>query len=225
LLPYIVLDIETGFADKATVARAVERIKPPSNYKDPEKISKWMEDAATQAAEDSALLDGSPVTCISLVCGKARHVFDSSVKDGEATMLNQVRHFLDTETGPDTVVVGHNHLAFDLPRLRSAYLRNRLALPMIFRVDLDETKRPKVADTMRMFHYFTSERHEDRHVSLRDVVAALGLPPLKDGVTGKDMPALAKAGKWGTVREYCLLDAVATEAAYLLMTCQHASLK
>lgn len=223
MLAYIVLDIETGFADKDTVMRAAEGWAPPANVKDPEKVAERRSAAYAAIVEKSALLDGSPITCVALVCGAtgARKVFTSEGRGGEKGMLHDVRAFLDEQTGPDTVLVGHNLCGFDLPRLRVAYLRNRLALPQILRVDVDEAKRPRVFDTMRQFHYFTSERHEDRHISLRDVVAAFGLPALKDGVSGKDMPRLADEGKWDIIREYCLLDAVATEAAFLMMNSAH----
>ena len=219
---YVVIDIETGFASEAVIERALAGWTAPSNVKDPDKIAERRQQAAAGFLEKSALLDGSPITSIALVCGKDRQVFAGP---DEVDILTKFRSALDAATGPETVLVGHNICGFDLPRLRSAFIRLRLVLPMALRLDNDEEKRAVVFDTMRSFRYFSSERHEDRFVSLADVIDAFGLPRYKDGISGKDMPALAKSGKWDTIREYNLLDAVATEAVYLLMNSTHKDMK
>lgn len=222
IFPYITLDIETGNAPEDIIKRAVSQLKAPSNYKDPGKIQEWLDNAAEGVREKSALLDGAPVTCVAAVCGASREVFLGA---DEGKVLTDLRAHMDAVTGPDTVIVGHNHLSFDLPRLRAQCIRARLALPMCLRLHEDDDKRPKVFDTMRRFSYFTSERHDERYISLADVIDAFGLPKLKEGYTGKDMPALAAANRWDIIREYCLLDAVATEAVYLLMTSAHTDMK
>lgn len=228
ILPYVVLDIETGHAPEPIIARAVAQLKAPSNYKDPGKIAEYLADQAEKVREKSALLDGAPVTAVSVVCGASRHVFTAGSVGGtgESAVLVELRKHLDAVTGPETVLVGHNLCGFDLPNLRAAYIRARLALPMCLRLhEDDDAGKPPVFDTMRRFRFFTSERHDERFVSLADVIDAFGLPRIKEGYSGKDMPALAADGKWDIIREYCLLDTVATEAVYLLMTSSHRDMK
>ena len=222
VLAYVVLDIETGFAPDEAVQKALAGWEPPANIKDPEKLAERRSQAYASLVDKSALFDEAPITSVAVVSGKMREVYCGK---NERATLQSLRKLLDSQTGPETVLVGHNVTGFDIPKLRAAYIRHRLALPMILRVDLDETKRPRVFDTMRTFRYFTSWRHEDRFVSLADVIDAFGLPRYKSAISGKEMPALAARGEWETIQEYNLLDAVATEAVYLLMTASHADLK
>lgn len=220
-LPYLVMDIETGTAPDSVIDRALSDWSPPSNVKDPEKIAERRAAAAMSIREKSALLDGSPVTAWALACGDVRMALAGP---DERELLTDLREALDSLTGPGTVLVGHNLIGFDLPRLRMAYIRQRMTLPQALRVRGGD-EMPDVWDTMRKFRFYSSERNDDRFVSLRDVIAAFGLPGYKDTMNGSDAVRAAAEGNWDLVREYCQLDSVATEAVFLLMTSAHGEMK
>jgi hypothetical protein len=227
----VVLDIETGHADEATVKAAIDRWSPPGNMKDEEKIEAKRAEAAQRIRERSALLDGAPVICVAVRTEKVSRVFNGLNRrsydlkhaqvvpaGSEKAMLLAFREWLDAATTETTALVGFNLKAFDLPRLRAAYVRHRLRLPRILAPRLFDEERQPVVDVMRLFlRFYSSERNGDLMVSLDEVAERLGLPQHKHLVDGAQIPNLAAAGKIKEVLLYNSIDADATMAAYLLL--------
>jgi hypothetical protein len=227
--PYIVLDLETGDAPAEAVEAAIAGWKAPANWK-PETVAAKKMERAEKVNGKAALLDASPILCVAFKSDAMAVIFngmDLSALEvpgwlvlpcgDEAGLLNALRTVLDASAAPDTVLVGHNLLGFDLPKLRNAYLRHRLKLPMALAFD---GELQPVYDTMRMIRYCSMENSNEQWVSLDTVARVLGIPTPKAVITGADCPRLHREGEYGVILTYCALDVATTERAYLLMTGQ-----
>ncbi len=238
---YCVLDIETGHASQDVIDAAVGRWKPAPNVTKPETIEAQRKKAAVKIAEKSALLDGSPIICVVAAMPYRATLFNGA--DGkdyqipgagfaemmacadsginlERNMLIALRHWAAAVLSAETILVGHNLIGFDLPRLRAAYLRHRLLMPQFLNPIRAEGPQP-VFDTMREFpRYFTADRHGEKFISLAEVADRLGIPQAKEIVSGADVPDLHAAGKIKEILTYCLVDVLATRAIYLLLSGQ-----
>lgn len=228
----VCLDIETGHADKKSIENEISRWKPSGNAKDEDKIQAAKERFAQKTKEKSALLDASPIACISVRTDRVGVVFNAMDKKNyivdhsqvisggnEIKMLIDFREWLDTITDDKTVLIGFNIFGFDLPRIRAAFMRHRLKLPQVLtpRV-LDDDKQP-IIDVMRMFlKGFTADCAGDFYISLQEVEHRLGLPEYKDKINGAEIPDLIEKGEIKKVLTYCAVDTMSTLQAYMLMS-------
>ena len=230
---YAVMDIETGDAPAEKINDAIAAWKAPKNWKEATVEAKRAETAA-KIAEKAALLDASPILCLSLKTDRMSVIFNGMSNDSfdipgwvvlpcedENGLLRTLRALLDASTGPDTVIAGHN-LTFDLSKLRNGYLRHRLQLPLALMPG--EGMQPTF-DTMRQIRYFSMEYADERFIPLETVARALGLPLPKAVIRGSDCPRLHKEGKHQEVLVYNAIDVETTERAYLLMSGQSAELE
>lgn len=228
---YIVADCETGFASQTAIDAALEGWKPPKNWK-PETAEAKRAEMAEKAVEKSSLLDASPILCLALKTDRVSILLNGMSADSfdvpgwlvmpcsdEKGLLLALRALLDSATGPDTVIVGHN-LSFDLPKARNAYLRHRLRLPLM----LQSAEQP-LFDTMRQVRHFSMENADERFVSLDTVARVLGIPQPKQVINGQDCPKLHRDGQYAAICTYCCLDVATTERAYLLMSGQSPELE
>lgn len=235
---YVVHDIETGHAPKKVIDATIKRWKAPSNMKDEEKIEARRKEYAKKVREKSALLDAAPIICIANRTDKIAVVFNG-MSDKEYTiegvetvpcgnergMLIAYREWLDKSSNEETALVGFNLFAFDMPKLRAAYVRHRLRLPGVLQPRPLDKQQPAV-DIMRLFlKYFTTEKHGDRMISLEEVLDRLGLPEYKTRVNGAQVPGLHKRKKFKEILTYAAIDAIAEWTAYLLLTSQESSME
>lgn len=229
---YAVLDLETGFAPQASIDAALEGWKPLKNWKE-ETVAAKRAEMAEKAEEKSALLDAAPIICLALKTDRMAVILNGMDANSyeipgwlclpcgdEKGLLVALRTILDSSADPDTVIAGHNILGFDLPKIRNAYLRGRLQLPLALR----DQWHP-VMDTMRQIRYFSMENADERYVSLDTVARVLGIPQPKQVITGADCPRLHREGQIAAVLTYCCVDVATTERAYLLMTGQASDLE
>lgn len=207
------LDIETlpplAWSDDQVDAYVRERV--PGTYKKPESIAQWCEENR-QEVFGRAALDWRVcrVACIGLV-----YVVDGAMQtavldggtndDAERRMLDGMDLILSTWQAYDAVVVGHNVLGFDLPRLHLLAARLRHGLASWFR-ELNGNPRHRVLDTQRLA-FSTSER-----VSLSDLAAACGVGA-KSG-HGSEVLEMWMTGKHVELRNYCLQDVLLTREVY-----------
>lgn len=228
---YLVLDLETGDAPSEAVAAAIADWKAPANVKDPEKIEARRQEAIAKFNGKAALLDSSPIICIALQSDRARLVLNgmddsASTVDGwltvpcgdERGLLLALRVWFDANTGPETVIVGHNIRNFDLPKLRHAYVRHSLKLPNVLRPKLSDETKNEIVDTASLFKAFSMQFRDDFCPSLDAVAASFNIPRPKQHMTGADCPRLYREGQVQTVLTYCAVDVATTARAYLLMT-------
>lgn len=229
---YAVLDCETGFPDQTAIDAALEGWKPPKNWK-PETVAAKRAEVAEKVAEKSSLLDAAPILCVAIKTDRSSFILNGMSADAfdvpgwtvmpcgdERGLLLGFRFILDYLAGPETVLVGHNFCSFDAGKIRNAFLRHRLRLP----VALAERDQP-VFDTMRQIRYFSAEYADERFVSLDTVARVLGIPQPKQVIVGADCPRLHREGRFAEIGTYCCVDVVTTERAYLLMSGQSAELE
>ncbi len=219
----ITLDAETCHVDEKTLTNEIERWRPPSNAKDEEKSR---EKYAEKIRDKDALLDSSPIGCVAIKTSRVLRVFNGvdnkpyKLSRGEviscgteAKMLFALRTHLNELSTEETVLNGFNILGFDLPKLRIAYIRNRLSLPDILkpRVHPDDKKQP-VIDLMQLFlKYFTSDQRGKPMISLREVAYRFGLPSYKELIDGAMIPDLFAKGEIKKVLNYNSVDVICEE--------------
>lgn len=224
---YIVLDIETGDAPEDAIKAAVANWKAPSNWK-PETVEKNRAEAAEKIRDKAALLDSSPITCIGCRTNTEAAMFvgikcEPFEIDGwrvipapnEEMMLLSFTVWLERVADEKTVLAGHNVRGFDLPKLRGAFIRNRVALPDCLR-PRDGQSQP-VTDTMHLFRHFSMEHRDNPFVSLDAVALAFGVPRPKEVISGAEAPKLAREGRIAELCTYCAVDVDTTAEIYRLM--------
>lgn len=227
---FVALDLETGDAPPEAIAAAIAAWKAPANWK-PETAEAKRREFAEKAIEKAALLDASPILCVALQTDRIRLVLngmdDTAPEiDGwpvvpcvnERGLLVTLRAWLDASTTPETLIVGHNIRAFDLPKLRHAYIRHSLRLPEILKPRLREENKAETVDTATLFKAFSMEHRDDFCPSLDTVAASFGIPRPKQHMSGADCPRLYQEGQIATVLTYCAVDVATTTRAYQLMT-------
>jgi hypothetical protein len=228
---WLCFDIETGNAPKADIEAALEGWKPPGNIKDKAKIEERRAEAEEKIKDRGALLDSSPILCVGMINGTnglmisgmpgsaELNGWECRQENTEKGMLMRLRHILDEKTGPETILVGHNIRGFDLPKLRNAYIRHRMALPFIFKHSMrGEQAAVQIADTMQMFKSFSMENRDNMFIGLETVCKGLGIPRPKQVISGADCPRLFEEGEFAQILTYCAVDVAATSRAFALMS-------
>lgn len=231
-LKHFCFDLETGHADKADILRKMKNYAP-KNVKDPEKIRAKKIEAFKKTKEKDALLDSSPIVCLAVATNAGNALFEciknqcppKTIKDvsaeihhydGEKEMLLGLAEWMTPRVTAQTVLVGFNIRGFDLPKLRSAFIRQRVPLPDALIPGVNE-----IYDVMKNFtSYYSTEYYRQEFVKLREVLECFKLPTYKEVVTGAMVPDLAEQGQSEVILSYNYLDAVATYQAFLLMTGQ-----
>ena len=229
---FVALDIETYDADDASIEAALSDYRAPGNIKDPIKIEARKAEAAEKIREKAALLDSSPISCIA-VQTEREHILFSAMggfqisgvnvipDSNEEQMLRAFRNWLDATTNEMTELVAHGGRNFDLPKLRSAYIRHRLRLPHSLR---PENQQP-LYDTMERYKSYSMENRDNKFISLDTVCAGLGIDRPKQHISGAQVPELYRQGQYQAIAVYCCIDVAATARAYLLMTSQAGDLE
>lgn len=235
---HLCLDIETRNATPEAIELSARFYKAPSNMKDAEKLKAREAVAMLKLEEKSALLDGAPIGVIGIVTESSAILFHTiktkkkilSLKNipaeifafkTEREMLGSMREWCDPRGLPNTTLIGHNIRNFDMPKLRGAFVRNRLMLPKLLRPEAKE-EGVTMYDTMHSFLYgFTAERAGDKYISQEEMIARLGLPGHKQRLSGAEIPRMIEEGKAEEVLAYNYLDIAEAYAAFLAMTGQY----
>ena len=216
-LPAICIDIETANADSRYVDAAIENWTPPANIKDPAKLKARYNEARIKLAEKSALSDAAPIICVALYDSDG-HMTTTRFEQSEESILQTLSNFLRDSVSAGTELVGHNILGFDLPKLRLAYLRHGLQLPLCLRPPTTQHRQP-VFDLMREFRYFSAEHYNSRYVSLKTVLETLGIER-PDDIDGTDVPKAYAEGRHNEILNHTWLDVELTMRAYKMLTGQ-----
>lgn len=235
---HVCIDIETMNASAAAIELSARFYKAPWNVKDPAKLKEREAAAMAKIEEKSALLDLAAIGVVGIItesCSAIFHTIKTKKKveaiksipaelyafKDERLMLGAAREWMDPRSLPNSKLIGHNIVKFDLPKLRGGYVRNRLALPRILRPEAKD-EGVTVYDTMRNFLYgFTTERAGDQYISQEEMVARLGLPGHKHRLSGAEIPRMIEEGKAEEVLAYNYLDIAEAYAAFLAMTGQY----
>lgn len=208
---------------------ALAAVRAPANYKDAEKIDAYIADARCKAANEhvdkvaaaiaKTSLDGGlgQIVCIGWAVNDdaPQHMVVADLSpDQERGMLRDwysVLLGLHSTGGQRPLIVGHNHIAFDLPFIWKRSVVHGVRPPMWFPRD------PKpwgeaAFDTMLQWAGM-----RDR-ISMNRLCRVLGIPGKGDGPTGADVWPMVQAGKLADVARYCEDDVARTRAIYKRLT-------
>lgn len=207
----IVLDIETAPLENAQDyidAPDLSDVQAPANYKDPEKIAAYIEDAKAKrladhakACTDKAALDFN-VARIVAVGFWTESIQPTALlcktREDERAALDEVWGYTKHRT-----VVGFRVREFDLPLMiqRSRYLR--LTHPLM---DLGRFARGNsITDLYDLLTFNDLRAEAVMRRSLKSFARRFGLP-VEDAVDGKSVPALVAADAWDQVEAHVLSD-------------------
>lgn len=205
---HIHIDIET-IPDQRRDARtrAYERVKVPANYKKPEAIAKYREEAALEEHARTSLQGAyGEVYCVCL-----------AVEDGpiqtfsrgdawtdaatESLVLEEVQQALLTAIGHEKrwcQFVGHN-VEFDLRFLFHRMVVRRVH-PMVYLPYNDATWKGSYYDTQ---YAWAGARG---NIRLKELSDALGILPGSNDIDGSDVWKHIQAGDGASVEAHCALD-------------------
>lgn len=203
-------------------------VRAPANYKDPAKIDEYIaqarqqivdqHEAAVQAAIERTSLDGAlgQIACVAWATDHGDttclSVSDLSLQS-EASLLELLwtdLQALHTTSGTRPVIIGHNHIAFDLPFLWQRSVIHGVRPPMWW------PRNPKpwsdhVIDTMLMW------AGDRSRISMDRLCRVLGMPG-KGDFTGADVWPAVREGRLKEVAEYCRQDVERTRAMHRRLT-------
>jgi predicted PolB exonuclease-like 3'-5' exonuclease len=202
------LDIETlpaAWEDEQIDAHAAASV--PGNYTKPESIAKWIEEHRIETWLRTALdWRHARICCIGVVVEVGHDVQEHTTimldEHGEGKMLRELDVLIEQYT-PD-LIVGHNVIGFDLPRLHIAAARHAVT-SLARRLAEYRGHRHAVVDTMRLAMGVERCR-------LGDLATALGLEG-KSG-DGSQVYELWVEGRQDAIAAYCLQDVEVTRAVY-----------
>ena len=250
----ISIDIETipgqhpsilqGFAEQAKQEKSLIRIpeiKPPSNWKDEEKIAayimdkqadqeQWLMarhaeiDASTEARWRKTSFDGAQGQIVSISVAvddeAPENFFREDWENSEAYLLGELNRFVADNYTPTAcalpVFVGHNVAGFDLRFIfqRSVMLgiKPHAAIPF--------NARPW--DDARVFDTMVQWAGIGKMVSLDKLCRVMGIPTkgeeIGDEIDGSKVWDFVKAGRIADVATYCGGDVERTREIYRRMT-------
>jgi predicted PolB exonuclease-like 3'-5' exonuclease len=189
----IVFDLETVPIDGAEAY-----LKPPSNYKDPEKIAAYLEDKASMLALD---IDLCRIVAIGYQSPKDDEPTVFAVPD-EAVEAEALKRFWK-HIG-DRPLLGFNCVQFDAPLLmrRSLYL-NVWTPPL----QISKYRHPRIQDLMQILAFDGLQKYH----GLKFYAKRFGIEE-PDPFDGGDIGQLVKDGKWEDVASHCRADVKQTLA-------------
>ena len=213
----------------ADLDAALAAVRAPANYKDADKIESYIADARDKATTEHV---GKVATAISktsfdgglgqIVCigwalndDQPQHMVVSDLSlEQERAMLRDwygVLRGIHSTGGQRPLIIGHNHVAFDLPFLWKRSIVHGVRPPMWFPRD-PKPWGESVFDTM------TAWAGARDRISMDRLCRVLGIPGKGDGPTGADVWPMVQAGKLAEVAQYCEDDVARTRAIYKRLT-------
>lgn len=193
-----IFDLETVGLDEAR--QWVDPLSAPANYKDAEKIAAYLEQAEAERAERFAL----DPDCCRIVALGYHDVGEADptvyLCSSEFEEREQLKLFWASYAKAETRLIGFNSFRFDLPVLimRSLYLH--VPHPVV-------TFAPawKAYPHVDLWERLSLNGVRKDVKSLRFYAKRFGIP-IYDDISGKDVAAMVKAGKWDKVQNHCMFD-------------------
>lgn len=231
---WLALDIETRNPEEAHIQAAIDAWKAPSTWKQ-ETVEAKRQSAADRIREKSALLDTAPIICIGVMTSGGEQILFSGMPEpigaiagwqvinagSEPLMLLALREWLNAAPfAEEPALVGCHLQAFDLCKLRLAYLQAGLRLPELLRPRLDGETPVRVVDVAHLVKSFSTQYRDEFMISLDRTASILGIDRPKQIINGADIPDLYRQGQYQSIGVYCAIDVTTTARAFLLMTGQ-----
>lgn len=218
------VELEADAAEQ--LAKDLEAVRPPANYKKEEAIAAYILEKqeamraefkdAREAAYRKTALDGAlgSVAVVGLAFGDGEPMSIDTSATSERDMLKGLMHIIDDRCTAQSrpCFVGHNVAGFDLRFLwQRCVILGVKPSPWI---PFDA----KPWDTARVFDTMTQwSPDRDKRISLKRLCRALGVPTSKGDIDGSRVWDYWQAGKHAEVAEYCRADVVATRECYRRM--------
>ena len=195
-------------------ARIEETIAPPGNISKQESIDKWWVEKAPAQIEEKyrkTSLDGTygQLFCLGIAIDEEAPII---LKGDEPTILTDLGKLLTGAEFEDPfVLIGHNHLKFDMPFIRHRSIINRIKHSLIFK-DV-RFNNENYFDTMQAWAGFGN------FISMDNLCKALGITsPKADGLDGSKVWDFVQAGRGQEVCDYCGRDIEALREVYKHLT-------
>lgn len=221
--PVLFLDLESIPSQLPWVRDELRaQVKAPATYKKPESIQQWLDEnreVETEAAWLKTSFDGGlgQIVCIGWAWDDepAQSIQVDDLSTGaEAMMLEQVfaAWFLHTSGTHHQrpVIVGHNHLAFDLPMIWQRSIVHNVRPPLWFPRD----PKPWGEST---FDTMTAWAGAKGRISMDRLCKVLGIPG-KGDISGADVWPMVQAGRLDEVVTYCRADVERTRQIHRRLT-------
>jgi hypothetical protein len=202
----LVFDFETVSIQGA--AQYLPDPEPPGNYKNPEAIAKWVEQARADQLDKAALdIDLARIVALGLWHDGMDEpaVLVCKGEDEERYALGQLWDLVRIEPRPR--LIGYNLCHFDLPLAlrRSLYLG--IDAPQI---ETSKYRHPDVDD----LELILSFNGDQKMRGLQFYRKRFGLDVPADESTGADVARLYAEGKFDEIAEHCRCDVLTTKALY-----------
>jgi len=207
------IDIETIPCQSPGAMEDTKRnLKVPANYTKQETIDKWIEENAEKAYLKTSFDGGlGQIVCIGYAIDdyptQVTYATDLSLEAEKNLLLTLFDVYRDLGTG--SLVIGHNHVAFDLPfLLKRAIVQSVTPAPFF-------PRNPKwngneIFDTMLAWS-------PKEYTSMNYLCKVLGMDG-KGDIDGSDVWPMVKAGKVAEVAEYCKGDVERTREIFNRLT-------
>jgi predicted PolB exonuclease-like 3'-5' exonuclease len=207
------LDIETIPSQQPGIMRELSlSLKIPANYNNAQTIERWREDSLQKAYLKTSL-DGAygQMVCIGYAIdeqpAQVMLVPDLSLVGEQALLIAFFRVY--EEAGVGSLLIGHNHIGFDLPFILKRAIVQRVTPPPFF------PRNPRwngndLYDTMLAWS------NKD-FISMDRLCAILGIAG-KGAIDGSDVWPMVQAGKLPEVGQYCQGDVERTRQIFQRLT-------
>ena len=220
----IFIDIETVPCQILGIrAELSEEIKHPGVLKKAESIAEWEREVKPAVIEEAwrkTSFDGGlgQIVCIGWAVDdeevRSLQVADLT-RNSEWMLLiewfTELRNLHAGMSGRVPTLIGHNHVAFDLPFIWKRAMIQAVKPPFWFHRDIKPWS-DSIFDTMTEWSGV-----RDR-ISMDRLCRILGIPGKADGPTGADVWPMVLAGKIDDVAEYCRSDVWRTREIFKRMT-------
>lgn len=225
---YVVLDIETTAGEPVEAEVWARRTWNPSRTWKAVTIGERYLEVVAKKEQQLALLDSASIVSVALKTPAECTVIHRLAVEGmrlpgvtfeacpdERTVLEKVAQLFSC-CDQQTVLVGHNILGFDLPKLRRRMVECGVRLPLCF-----VGREQPVFDTMREWRHFTVD---DRvFIGLDEILECCGLDNHKQLLDGAQVPDLFSSGRHAEIAAYAAADVLAEWNVFLIMTGQEPS--
>lgn len=208
------------------LAKALESVKAPANYKDAEKIAEYCANKRAELQADflSNLKQKIEATGLD---GSFGHVFciGWALDDAEPQTVQGLneRHVLDhfsrniripANEVLSTTVVGHNVSSFDLRFLYQRFIVNGVRPPVL----ISRAAQAKPWEADKVFDTMIQWAGVGGRISLDRLCLALSVPSPKSDMDGSMVWQYVQDGKHDEVALYCARDVHATRLVHRRMT-------
>jgi hypothetical protein len=143
--------------------------------------------------------------------------WEVSEHQNEREMLQAFKKWADSIVNVETIITGHNLTAFDLPKIRNAYIRHRLLVPLFLLPTLRDEMKNEIIDTMKLAKAYTMEHRDTLMISLDTLANILNIERPKQAMSGAEVPAAHERGEFAPILIYCAIDTETTAQAAQLM--------